>query len=169
MQLHLTAGTVEVTVHHCEGTLLTDVVFNVSAFNCTSCTVVWTGHRVILALWPVVGYDIFKGGLILLAVVTTEWPLATIFVLMLSDRTTLGAFPTIMSTLQCNKLTANMSLFRIGIQIQVLLELSQLSLPLTTGITMVGTMYLQLLQRPFKSLVGKSTKCHLITGGAFLI
>jgi len=99
MYLNLTASIKEVTVHHCEETLLTDMLLKVLPFNFNCGTVVRTGHRVIPAFWPVVGFNIFKGGLIFLAVFTTKWPLSTVFILMLSDQTTQGMFTAIMSTL----------------------------------------------------------------------
>jgi len=95
---NLTASIEEVTVHHCEETLLTDMLLNVLAFfNCV--TVVRTGYRVILAFWPVVGFNIFKGGLIFPTVFAMKWPLSTVFILMLYDQTTLGISTAIMSTL----------------------------------------------------------------------
>ena len=114
----------EVTLDYLKGALFFTVVFQVLTFDAVWSALVRTAKGVALANRPVVGGNIVKGGLIFLAVVTTEWSFTTLVTLMLPKTATLDQLPTVMNTPNLNKLTAFEAFLFDRIQIEVLVKSS---------------------------------------------
>jgi len=108
--------------------------FNILTFKIHP-TFVGARHWVALAHWPVVVDHIFIHRSIITAVVAAERTLKTRFTLMNTYPTTLEVLTTI-GARNSSKLTTNELLAQFWVQIQVLIQFSQLPRPLTATLLM---------------------------------
>ena len=125
---------VEITVYYREGALGVHVCFHILAFGYHP-AFIWAGHWVTLAHWPVVGNYVFIPRTISLTVVTSERTFGTGLILVDAHIATLEAFVTVSTRNRC-KLTANELLACFWVQIQVFIQFSQFSCPLTSTLVM---------------------------------
>ncbi len=123
------------------------MLLQVLALDCLLPALVGAGQWVALAHWPVVGRYVMVGGLVLVAVFTTEDSQWTCPTLVLNDASTLVIQSTaIVVAPHLHKGTPFQLLInRLGIGIQVCVQYFQLPHPLTPDLT-VGAVDFKLLQ-----------------------
>jgi hypothetical protein len=106
-------------------------------------------------------------GLIAVAALTLEWTLSTKFILMLKEFISCDIDGAV-ATLDISKLTTLQLVLLALVQIEMFVELSQLSCPLATY-HFVSTVDLEPIQWLLKSLVGKIVKVVLFATWAWVV
>jgi len=149
----------EVTVDYSKGTLFVYMCFNILPFRIHT-TFVGARHWVALAHWPVVVDYIFIHRSTFIAVVAAERSLRAGICLVSVHIATLEVLTT-MGAGNCSKLTANKLLAQFWVQIQVLIQFSQLPRPFAATLLM-SAINTKLIQRSSQSFVRKSVEVRYV-------
>ena len=107
----------EVTFNYREGAYCVYMCFYILAFRIYP-TVIWAGHWVALAHWPVAVDHVFRHRAVVMAVVAAERTLGAGLALMSLHMSTLEVLEAA-GTRNCCKRTANQLLVQLWVQVQV--------------------------------------------------
>ena len=150
-KFHCTAYVEEVTADGCQGALVSNMAVYILTLELQT-TIVRTAEREGPTHRPVVVDHIIKVGLVIVAVLTAERTIRTVFCLVSLNVSSLKLDPTIVDTVNFNKLTSIELFLWLWICVEVPIKLSQFPCPLTPVFS-TSTANIERIKRTLKPFV----------------